>query len=142
MILLEDLNIADDSIEAFVNELIKISIMFNKEILTHYDGNSHSVIKPNELHSACYRPFSTAFGTDIFSTDFDKSAALLDSLIQSHSFSDGNKRTALAVTEYFFQLCGFELTMNEDAKYQLVHDVEAHKYSIDQLSSLLKSHSR
>jgi death-on-curing protein len=58
------------------------------------------------LHSAVARPFATFGGQELYPTDFEKAAALFHSLIKSHPFMDGTKRTALAAALYFLERCG------------------------------------
>jgi death-on-curing protein len=45
--------------------------------------------------AAVTRPFRTAFGQEIYPTDYLKAAALLDSIVNRVVFKDGNKRTGL-----------------------------------------------
>jgi death-on-curing protein len=45
------------------------------------------------LQSAIQRPFQTFGGEDLYPTDYEKAAALGESLIENHPFVDGNKRT-------------------------------------------------
>src|SRR3970040_132739 len=61
------------------------------------------------LHAAVARPFATFEGRDLYSTDFDKAAALFHSLIKSHPFLDGTKRTAFAAAVYFLHERGYTL---------------------------------
>jgi death on curing protein len=58
------------------------------------------------LHAAVSRPFASFAGQDLYPDDFEKAAALFHSLIKSHPFLDGTKRTALAVALYFLEQCG------------------------------------
>jgi len=58
------------------------------------------------LHAAVARPFATFAGMDLYEDDFEKAAALFHSLIKSHPFMDGTKRTAFASTLYFLEVCG------------------------------------
>ena len=58
------------------------------------------------LHAAVARPFATFEGRDLYTTDFDKAAALFHSLIKSHPFLDGTKRTAFASALYFLEQTG------------------------------------
>jgi death-on-curing protein len=59
------------------------------------------------LHAAVARPFVTFAGEDLYPDDFEKAAALFHSLIKSHPFMDGAKRTAFASTLYFLEVCGY-----------------------------------
>jgi len=58
------------------------------------------------LHSAVARPFATFAGRELYPTDFEKAGALFHSLIKSHPFMDGTKRTAFAAALYFLECCG------------------------------------
>lgn len=61
------------------------------------------------LHSAVARPFATFDGVELYPTDFEKAAALFHSLIKSHPFMDGTKRTAFASTLFFLESCGHSI---------------------------------
>src|SRR5437667_8390654 len=61
------------------------------------------------LHSAVARPFATFGGQELYASDFEKAAALFHSLIKSHPFMDGTKRTAFAATLFFLDRCGCSL---------------------------------
>jgi death-on-curing protein len=59
------------------------------------------------LHAAVTRPFATFGGKELYPSDFEKAAALFHSLIKSHPFIDGTKRTAFASALYFLEQCGY-----------------------------------
>lgn len=61
------------------------------------------------LHAAVSRPFATFDGQELYKTDFEKAAALFHSLIKSHPFMDGTKRTAFAATLFFLAGCGYAI---------------------------------
>ena len=61
------------------------------------------------LHSAVARPFATFGEQELYPTDFEKAAALFHSLIKSHPFMDGTKRTAFASALYFLASCGYSI---------------------------------
>jgi len=58
------------------------------------------------LHAAVARPFTTFEGNDLYQSDLEKAAALFHSLIKSHPFMDGTKRTAFLAAIYFLEKCG------------------------------------
>ena len=72
------------------------------------------------LESAAARPWSTAFGEDVYPSIHGKAAALLHSVARNHALVDGNKRLALAATIAFYGLNGFRLTLSNDEAYELV----------------------
>jgi death-on-curing protein len=59
------------------------------------------------LHAAVARPFATFAGEDLYPDDFEKAAALFHSLIKSHPFMDGTKRTAFLSALYFLASRGY-----------------------------------
>jgi death-on-curing protein len=61
------------------------------------------------LHAAVARPFAAFAGKEFYESDFEKAAALFHSLIKSHPFMDGTKRTAFAAALYFLENCGYSL---------------------------------
>ncbi|MDX2044971.1 MAG: type II toxin-antitoxin system death-on-curing family toxin [Acidobacteriota bacterium] len=61
------------------------------------------------LHSAVARSFATFDGIELYPTDFEKAAALFHSLIKSHPFMDGTKRTAFASTLFFLESFGLSI---------------------------------
>lgn len=61
------------------------------------------------LHAAVARPFATFQGSDLYENDLEKAAALFHSLIKSHPFLDGTKRTAFAAAIYFLDCCGYTI---------------------------------
>jgi death-on-curing protein len=63
----------------------------------------------NSLHAAVARPFASFGGKELYQTDFEKAAALFQSLIKSHPFMDGTKRTAFMAALYFLDSYGYPL---------------------------------
>ncbi|MBM3136441.1 MAG: type II toxin-antitoxin system death-on-curing family toxin [Chloroflexi bacterium] len=63
------------------------------------------------LHAAVARPFATYQGQELYPTDWEKAAALFHSLIKSHPFLDGSKRTAFAAALYFLERSGHALPL-------------------------------
>ena len=58
------------------------------------------------LHSAVARPFAAFGGEELYPTEFEKAGALFHSLIKSHPFMDGTKRTALGAALFFLERSG------------------------------------
>ena len=61
------------------------------------------------LHAAVARPFATFDGQELYPSDFEKAGALFHSLIKSHPFLDGTKRTAFSAALFFLEGCGYSL---------------------------------
>ena len=72
-------------------------------------GGSAGVRDLGLLESALVRP-----QTGYYETLSLQAAALLQSLIQNHSFIDGNKRVAFATTAIFLRMNGYRLKVEPD----------------------------
>jgi death on curing protein len=73
-------------------------------------GGIHGIRDAGLLESALFRP-QTGYYADLL----ERAAALWESLSQNHSFLDGNKRTAFAVTYTFLAINGANLTASSQA---------------------------
>lgn len=93
------------------------------------------------LHSALERPKTTYSGRDLYPTTFAKAAGLLQSLCLNHPFTDGNKRTAWAVTHKFLWDNGHHLKSFRTEAADFMVFVDNSKPEIKEISSWLKSHS-
>jgi death-on-curing protein len=80
----------------------------------HDDAGQARVKFPNLLASAIERPKQIVFGEEVFPTLAQKAGALTQSLIQTHPFHNGNKRTALLCVSTFLRLNGYQLTLTEE----------------------------
>ncbi|POB12161.1 type II toxin-antitoxin system death-on-curing family toxin [Sulfobacillus sp. hq2] len=81
------------------------AILFQKQVVAE-TGGSIGVLDEGKLKAALLRPLHVVFDYDPFPTPALKVAALIESIITTHPFLDGNKRTAmrigLALLEYNF----------------------------------------
>src|SRR5215471_10662083 len=73
----------------------------HERVITRGGGGLEGIRDATLLHAAVARPFATFGEIELYPTDFDKAAALFHSLIKSHPFIDGTKRTAFAAAGYF-----------------------------------------
>lgn len=72
------------------------------------------------LESALARPQATVFGEDAYPTVFDKTAALLLSLVGNHALVDGNKRVGFTAAVLLLHKNGVRLAFDQDAAYDFV----------------------
>ncbi len=77
------------------------------EVIIEESGGLEGLRDGAMLHAAVARPFATFAGADLYADDFEKAAALFHSLIKSHPFMDGTKRTAFMSTLYFLENRGY-----------------------------------
>ncbi|MFN8459587.1 MAG: type II toxin-antitoxin system death-on-curing family toxin [Anaerolineae bacterium] len=88
-----------------VAELV-VQIYNIHEMVIAESGGLEGLRDGTMLHAAVARPFATFAGEDLYPDNFDKAAALFHSLIKSHPFLDGTKRTAFLSTLYFLATLG------------------------------------
>src|SRR5438093_12540219 len=74
----------------------------HERVIARGGGGLEGIRDATLLHAAVARPFATFGAVELYPTDFDKAAALFHSLIKSHPFMDGTKRTAFAAAGYLF----------------------------------------
>lgn len=104
-------------------------------------GGRKGILDFTLLHSAVERPKATFAGQDLYPTIFDKTAALIHSLILNHPFNDGNKRTGLAIAVRFLYINGYRLKYSERlAEFTL--DIQKHRINLEEISIYLEKHSK
>lgn len=109
-------------------------VVFIHEYLVRFFINSEDPISPpgvkNEgtLRSAVARPFASAWGSDAYKGIFPKAAALFHSIINNHSFHNGNKRTALLATIVYLSENGWWISRpNDDELFEFTRMAAAHE---------------
>ncbi len=117
-------------------------IIFIHEVIINEIGGKNGVRDFTLLHSAVFRPQASFGGQNLYTTIFDKSAALIHSLLLNHPFNDGNKRTALASCERFLNINGIEVIASQKEKVQFTLDIESKKLNLEGIAKWLKAHSR
>jgi death-on-curing protein len=95
------------------------------------------------LEAAAARPRATAFGADAYPDLDTKAAALLHSLARNHALVDGNKRLALGALIAFYGVNGRQLSLTNDAAYDLVMQVAVGQLdSVDDIAAILVAGTR
>jgi len=90
-----------------IGRLLFRAYEIHDRVLLRGGGGIEGIRDAAMLHAAIARPFATFYGSDLYPSDFEKAAALFHSLIKSHPFMDGTKRTAFATTLYFLSERGY-----------------------------------
>ena len=70
------------------------------------------------LESALFRP-QTGYYPDLIS----EAAALFESLLMNHPFTDGNKRAAFGVTDVFLRINGYSFKTDSQKIYKKMIDL-------------------
>jgi len=89
------------------------------------------------LESALARPRTTVFGEDAYPTVFEKSAALLHSLVRNHALVDGNKRVGVTSAVLLLHKNGVDLRFEEDEAYDLVIAVAEGRLDVPEVAATL-----
>lgn len=117
-------------------------IAINVAMIQRYSAGEQIGVKTSSLlESAVLRPMSSAFGEDANPTIWDKAAALFESLGQNHPFHNANKRTAFTLLVIFLRYNGYHFKMDQKAAEDLTVDMVNHKYSFEQIASIIHAHS-
>jgi len=97
----------EDRADEVANLLVRVYEVH--EVIIAETGGLPGLREAALLHSAVARPFATFGGQELYPTDFEKAAALFHSLIKSHPFMDGTKRTAFASSLFFLESLGYAI---------------------------------
>lgn len=101
-----------------LNEILSL----HQHILRQSKG-TNGIRDVNALESALAQPKATFAGQDLYPTLSEKTAALGYSLINNHSFLDGNKRVGHAAMEIFLMLNGYEIQATVEEQENLILNV-------------------
>ncbi len=104
------------------------ALFFHQQLIERY-GGAPGVRDVGALESALHRP-----QTGYYDTLIHEAAALLESLVQSHPFIDGNKRTAFAVVDVFFRINGHPITADSaDIYARFIKLMDQGKFDMEHL---------
>lgn len=88
-------------------------ILFHEKIIKE-TGGSKGVRDIRLIESALNRPFMTYDGRDLYSSNIEKIAVIMHSLISNHGFVDGNKRIGIAVMLILLKMNKLMVTYTQD----------------------------
>jgi len=117
--------------------LLEEILIIHDRMLEKY-GGSKGIRDIGMLVSAIERPFQTFDGGELYPTDLEKAAALIESIIANHPFVDGNKRTGYTVAGLFLLVKGIEISASEDDAYDKVIQIASGKINHKQIVDWLK----
>lgn len=112
-------------------------LLIHDELIEIY-GGLHGVRDENLLEAAIYQPYASYGGVDLYPTVFDKTAALLRSLIKNHPFVDGNKRTSIAAAQIMLEENGYLFHINIEITFEFLLKIANKKPTVEQISVWLR----
>ncbi|MDF5718573.1 MAG: type II toxin-antitoxin system death-on-curing family toxin [Rhizonema sp. NSF051] len=118
---------------------IEVAIAIHDDQIAEH-GGSLGLRDRGLLESALYQPQATCFGEFLHPKISEQAAAYLYHIAKNHAFIDGNKRTALGVTEAFLRMNGYNLTLSDDELYKLVLDVSTSKLEKSDVADVFTRH--
>lgn len=98
---------SDPTAEAVARLLIQVYAIH--EVIIEETGGLAGMRDALMLHAAVARPYASFAEEALYSDDFTQAAALFHSLIKSHPFLDGTKRTAFLSALYFLAARGHHI---------------------------------
>lgn len=119
-----------------------------EEILAIHDriveqvGGAKGIRDINLLHSIAERPKMSMMEKEFYPDVFSKAATYLEGLTIYHVFTDGNKRSAIAVTHFFLRVNGYKLRLNTESAYKYILKIVTEKTPLDDITKWLKKHSK
>ena len=104
-------------------------------------GGIYGIRDEDQLESAILKPYTSAFGQDIYPTFFNKVASILEALARLHPFADGNKRTAWGSMEWALSNKGYKLNIQYDEGREIIVKIINDDIDNDEVSKWLEDNS-
>ncbi len=117
-------------------------ILFIHYRLIETTGGSHGMRDLGALQAAAARPRASFGGDELYPDLFAKAAALMESLIKSHPFVDGNKRTAITAAGIFLQRNGWRLEASQDDLYRFTMAMATGREGVKDAEEWFRIHVR
>lgn len=116
-------------------------VLFLHARIVEETGGSHGIRDVGLLESAVARPQASFGGEDLYPALWTKTAALTESLIGNHPFTDGNKRTGVAAAGLFLVRNGRRLTASNEELEAFAVSVAEKRASLEDMASWWEAHS-
>lgn len=110
------------------------------EILIDRFGGSKGVRDKELLDSALNRPYQIFDGKELYQTPIEKAAAILESIVKNHPFTDGNKRTGYVIARLILMNNQFHILADQQQKYQFIISISTEELNFDQIKEWLENH--
>ncbi len=124
-----------------IQYLSLIQVLAIHDIMIKRFGGSLGIRDRGLIESAIARPNASFDGKDLYKSLFDKTAALLHSLLKNHAFVDGNKRTSLSAAGIFLAMNGYKLQNNHKEEITFALKIANDELSFEEISQWLAENS-
>ena len=103
-------------------------------------GGSHGLRDVNRIKSVVAAPKQELFGSEQYSSIFEKAAVYARNIIGDHPFTDGNKRTGITVAIIFLQHNDQKFTAKQGELEDFAVQVATEHLSVEQIAAWLEAH--
>ena len=108
------------------------------ELLIEKQDDIHGIRDSKGLESAITRPFMIFDQQELYPTSILKAAALIESLVNNHTFLDGNKRIGYVIMRYFLLQNKLDIHATQSEKYDFVMRIATGQIQFDQISEWIE----
>ncbi len=110
------------------------------QLLIEEFGGKAGIRDLTVLESAIQRPFTGLAEQEFYPTPVEKAAAVLESIVTGHPFTDGNKRTGYVLMRLFLMENGKDIAATEEEKYQLVIAIASGQKQFQEIVDWIQAH--
>ena len=118
---------------------LQIVLIIHHKSIEDYGGAS-GIRDEGALYAALGRPWQTFDLQELYPSPTAKAAALFESVVINHPFIDGNKRTAYVLLRLTLQMYGFDITANENEKYDMTISASSGTIRFEEISDWINNH--
>jgi death on curing protein len=121
-----------------VEYLFAEDIMLIHSLIIDETGGLHGIRDGNSILSAEALPKQNVFGEELYPTVFLKAAVYVRTIIFSHPFVDGNKRTGMTAAFVFLGNNGFKSSAKGGEIKKFAVKIVVAKITVEQIAAWLK----
>lgn len=103
-------------------------------------GGSYGIRDMNLLESAIHRPQTTFDKHELYPNPTDKAAAIIESIVKNHPFTDGNKRTGYILMRLILMKSNLDIEAPEKDKFDFVISIAEGKIDFDKIKYWIENH--
>ena len=115
-------------------------LIIHSEVITVF-GGANGIREISALESAISRPFQTFGGGELYPSVIEKAAAIGESIIMNHPFTDGNKRTGYLLMETILRMDGMKIIATDDDLYTFIIKITTGEIRFDEIVKWLQANT-
>jgi death-on-curing protein len=119
---------------------VEQALIIHKQVIEKY-GGAIGLRDSDGLKSALARPFQTFDKKELYTSAFEKAAAIGESIILNHPFVDGNKRMGYILMEAILRFEGYKINAIDSELYVFIISIAEGKKTFKEITEWLQKHS-